>query len=324
MIYRRAWIACLPLLVLASAVCARDAADEQRRRDIRIVVVIHGQSSDPFWSVVANGVNDAARDLGVQVQYQAPGGFDMVEMSNLIDAAVASQPSGLVVSIPDADALGASIRAAVTAGLPVISINSGSDAFRQLGALTHLGQAEYDAGFGGGKRMAAAGVSHALCVNQEVGNVALDRRCQGFMDALASAGGSVEVLSVDLGDPDDTQQRIVGALTVNPGIDGVLTLGTTSAEPTLAALRETRRLGAITFGTFDLSPRVLEALRDGAMLFAIDQQQYLQGYLAVVLMTTFIETGTVPGGGEVIPTGPGFVTAATAAEVISLSARGLR
>ena len=103
-----------------------------------------------------------------------------------------------------------------------------------------------------------------------------------------------------------------------------MTLGPTGAEPTLAALRETRKLGAITFGTFDLSPRVLEAVRDGAMLFAIDQQQYLQGYLAVVLMTTFIETGTVPGGGEVIPTGPGFVTAATAAEVISLSARGLR
>ena len=317
----RLWV--LGGLLLAPLGCA--GPDEaSAERDIRVVVVTHGQSADPFWSVVANGVSGAARDLGVRVEYQAPGSFDMVEMSNLIEAAVASRPAGLVVSIPDADALGSSIRAAVDAGIPVVSINSGADVYRSLGVLVHLGQPEYEAGQAGGDRLVAAGVSRALCVNHEVGNVALDDRCRGLADALEVSGGSVEVLAVDLADPDDTQQRVVGALSADSAIDGILTLGPAAAGPTLAGLRESERLGEIVFATFDLSPRVLEATRDGEMLFAIDQQQYLQGYLAVVLLTQWIEVGAVPGGGRVIATGPAFVTAETAADVINLSERGIR
>src|SRR5438046_8418962 len=134
----------------------------------RFVVVTHGQASDPFWSVVKNGVDQAAKDMGVSVEYQAPPRFDMVAMSQLIDAAVASKPDGLVVSIPDANALGPSIKRVVDAGIPVISMNSGSDVAQSLGILTHVGQTEFEAGQGGGTQMAVAGVKHALCVNQEV------------------------------------------------------------------------------------------------------------------------------------------------------------
>ena len=101
----------------------------------RIIVITHGQASDTFWSVVKNGVDDAAELMGVEVQYQAPQTFDMVAMAQLIDAAVASKPDGLVVSIPDAEALGDSIRAAVAAGIPVISMDSGLDVSKELGAL---------------------------------------------------------------------------------------------------------------------------------------------------------------------------------------------
>jgi simple sugar transport system substrate-binding protein len=299
-------------------------AESPSRDEIRIVFVTHGQSSDPFWSVVANGTRDAADDMGVRVEYQAPLVFDMVEMSNLISAAVASRPSGLVVSIPDPDALGASIRAAVEAGIPVLSINSGSDAYEGLGVLAHIGQTEYEAGFAAGERMAEAGVSNGLCVNHEVGNAALDLRCRGFTEALAGTDGAAQVLTVDLADPDDSQQRIAGALAMRPEIDGILTLGPNGAGPALAALRQAGRLGEVAFATFDLSPEVLAAVRDGDMLFAIDQQQYLQGYFAVVLLTKYLETGTLPGGGEVIRTGPGFVTRENAEEVIGLSARGIR
>jgi simple sugar transport system substrate-binding protein len=293
------------------------------RGDIRIVVVSHGQASDPFWSVVKNGVDQAASDLGVTVEYQAPQTFDMVAMSQLIDAAVASEPDGLVDSIPDADALGASIEAAVAAGIPVISMNSGSDVAQELGILVHVGQTEYEAGFGGGERMAAAGVTNALCVNQEVGNVALDLRCQGFTDAMAEAGATVEVLAVDLADPIDAQQRIDAALTANEGVDGVLTLGPTGAAPALAALEDRGQLGEIQLATFDLSPEVLAAVRDGNMLFAIDQQQYIQGYLPIVLLTLFGENlNTIAN--DVLMTGPGFVTGETAAAVIDLSAAGTR
>ncbi|MBI1880727.1 MAG: sugar ABC transporter substrate-binding protein [Chloroflexi bacterium] len=296
---------------------------EMELRPLRFVVVSHGQASDPFWSVVKNGVDAAAEDMRVTVEYQAPGTFDMVAMAQLIDAAVASEPDGLVVSIPDADALGDSITAAIDAGIPVISMNSGSDVAEELGILTHVGQTEYEAGYGGGERMAEAGATTALCINQEVGNAALDLRCQGFTDAMTEAGGTVEVLAVDLADPTDAQQKIVAALTANPDIDSILTLGPTGAAPALAALEDEGMLGDILLATFDLSPEVLEAVRDGNMLFAIDQQQYLQGYLPIVLLTLYKENlNTV--GSKVLLTGPGFVTQDNAAQVIDLSAAGTR
>jgi len=299
-------------------------ASDTARAALRIVAVTHGVSANPFWSVVINGLDAAARDMGVRVEYQAPGTFDMVAMSNLIDATVASRPDGLVVSVPDPDALGASIRAAVQVGIPVVTINSGEDASASLGALAHVGQAEYDAGFGGGERLAEAGALRVLCVNQEVGNAALDTRCQGLTDALAEHGVPVSVLAVELADPEDTRQRVAGALLADPTIDGILTLGTTGAEPALAALRDLGRVGAVHLGTFDLSTPVLQAIRDGEIDFAIDQQQYLQGYLPVVLLTLYIETGTVPGGGHAIPTGPGFVTSETAQQVMDLTESGIR
>ena len=310
---------------LLAAACGQSAppAASSARDSIRIVVVTHGQSSDPFWSVVSNGVRAAASEVGVRTEYQAPSRFDMVEMSNLIDAVVATKPSGLVVSIPDPAALGPSIKRAVAAGIPVISINSGADVSASLGAILHVGQTEYEAGLGAGERMAASGVKHALCVNQEVGNAALDQRCRGFADALSKAGGKARVLAVDLANPDDAQQRVVNAMNSDKTVDGVLALGPTGADPALAAVLQAGA-GRVRFATFDLSPRVLEAIRDGQALFAVDQQQYLQGYLPIVFLATYIKTLALPGGGRVILTGPGFVTRETAARVIDLSRRGIR
>jgi simple sugar transport system substrate-binding protein len=293
------------------------------QRDYRFVVVSHGQSSDPFWSVAANGVSAAAADMGVEVQYQAPGTFDMVEMSQIIDAAVASNPDGLVVTIPDADALASSIQSAVAAGIPVISMNSGSDVFADLGVLVHVGQTEYEAGLIAGQRMANEGVTKGICVNQEVGNAALDLRCGGFADGL---GGDVEVIPVDLADPTGAQEAVSGALSANPDVDGILTLGPTGAVPTLAALESAGQLGTLKLATFDLGPDVLQAIIDGNMLFAIDQAQYLQGYLPIVLLTQYLETGALPLGSveRVILTGPQIVTADTAADVIAASEAGTR
>jgi simple sugar transport system substrate-binding protein len=318
-------LAALAGVSLAQESAAQDAtpAAAADRGDIDIIVVSHGQASDPFWSVVQNGVAQAGTDMGVNVQYQAPGTFDMVAMAQLIDAAVATDPDGLVVSIPDADALSASISAAIEAGIPVISMNSGSDVAAELGVLTHVGQTEYEAGFGGGQRMAEAGVTNAICVNQEVGNAALDLRCQGFTDALAESGGTVEVVAVDLADPTGAQQRISAALTENADLNGILTLGPTGAAPALAALEESGQLGTMNIATFDLSPEVLDAIEAGNMLFAIDQQQYLQGCLPVVLLTLY-NTNLNTIANPVLMTGPGFVTQETAGRVKELAAAGTR
>ncbi len=284
----------------------------------RIVVVVHGQASDPFWSVVKNGVDEAQKVTGATVEYRAPATFDMVEMAQLIDAAVASQPDGLVVSIPDAAALGNSIKNAVGSGIPVVSMNSGSDVREELGLLVHVGQTEFEAGEGGGKQMKAAGVTKAICLNQEVGNVALDLRCEGFAKGL---GGDVEVVAVGM-DPTEIQSAVKAQFAANADIGGVLALGPSAAEPTLAALEQLDVLNTVKFGTFDLSPGVLEAIRDGKMLFAIDQQQFLQGYLPIELLTLYHKYGLMPAG--TVMTGPGFVTKDTAAQVIELSAAGIR
>ena len=317
-------VAIAGLMLLLAACGAQDAsptAGGGSDRDIRIVVVTHGQASDPFWSVVVNGVNQAAADLGIDVEYNAPETFDMVEMSQLIDTAVASEPDGIVISNPDPSALGDAIAGAIDAGIPVLSINSGSDDYQDLGLITHIGQTEFEAGVGAGERMAEAGVTNTLCINQEVGNAALDLRCEGFAEGLG--GIPSEMIVVDLADPTGAQAAVEAALSENADVDGILTLGPTGADPTLAALEAAGR-DDVQMATFDLSENVLTAIDEGRMLFAIDQQQYLQGYLGVQVMTLFVQYGLLPGGGDVIRTGPGFVTQETAAQVIDLSAEGIR
>jgi simple sugar transport system substrate-binding protein len=235
---------------------------------------------------------------------------------------VATRPTGLVVSIPDPAALGASIRRAVAAGIPVISINSGADVSASLGHSCTWGRPNTMLVWAPGAHVRRGCETRAL---RESGSWqhCLDQRCRGFADAMTKAGGKARVLAVDLANPDDAQ-RIAGALRSDASIDGVLSLGPTGAEPALAAVLQDGNSVRVRFATFDLSPHVLEAIRDGQALFAIDQQQYLQGYLPVVFLTKYHETLALPGGGHVILTGPGFVTRDNAARVIELSRRGIR
>ena len=222
-------------------------------------MVTHGQASDAFWSVVKHGVDDAAELMGVEVQYQAPQTFDMVAMAQMIDAAVASQPDGLVVSIPDADALGDSIRNAVAAGIPVVSMDSGLDVSKELGALLHMGIDEYPSGYAAGEQMKALGKTSGACVNMEVGNVALDQRCQGFADAL---GGNSQVIATS-NDPTEIRAGVTGYLQQHPEVDAVLTSGSTAFDPTLAAIEEAGLAEQIELGSFDLSPTMLAGDRRG-------------------------------------------------------------
>jgi simple sugar transport system substrate-binding protein len=310
-------------MLLGAPAIARAAAS-RANVNVSIAVVTHGQASDPFWSVVKNGVDAATKQMGVRSTYNAPTTFDLVAMSRLIDASVARKPTGLIVSIPDVKPLGKAIKNAVSKGIPVISINSGSDVFKSVGAVTHVGQTELIAGQGGGARMAAAGARNAICVNQEVGNIALDLRCQGFDQSMRKAGGKSKVLSVDLKDPTGAQQKIEAALRSDSSVDSVFTLGPTGATPALKALQAMGKLGKTKAATFDLSPDVLTAISRGQMLFAIDQQQYLQGYLPIVFLTLNANYLLAPGGGLPILTGPGFVTKDTAAKVLNLSKQGIR
>lgn len=312
------------LLAVSSLVSLSVAsAGAQDQEELRFVVVTHGQASDPFWSVVQRGTAQAEEDMGVTVEYQAPPTFDMVAMSQLIDAAVASEPDGIVVSIPDASALTPSIQGALDQGIPVISINAGPETSAELGLLTHVGQTEYDAGFGGGQRMGEEGVTNAICLIHEAGNASLEDRCAGFTEGIAESGATVEQLVVDLNNPTEAQQRVEAALASNPEIDGIMALGPTGAQPALMALQAAGVADSVQLATFDLSPEVLQGIQDGTVLFAIDQQQYLQGYLPIVLLTLYQRNGNTVAQ-DIVMTGPGFVDTENVDLVIDLTEAGTR
>lgn len=290
-------------------------------RGVRIAVVTHGQASSPFWAIVRNGVETAARQMDVLVSYRAPDIYSLDRMKALIDQAVASKPDGLVVSIPE-PGLAPSIRRAIQAGIPVVSINSGSDVATKLGVLAHVGQAEERAGYDAGRRLADAGVRRAFCVNQQVGNVGLDARCRGFQRAMRQTGGHARVFPVDDQSP-DTPHKLAGAIDTER-IQGVLTLNSTTGGEAVTAARLANREGRLVIGTFDLGPDVLKAVQSGQIRFAVDQQAYLQGYLPVVLLAEKARYGLFPAHAGVIATGPTFVTKANAARVIGLSRRSIR
>ena len=305
--------------VLKSALFAAGIAAAPALHAADIIVVSHGQANDAFWSVVKNGVEKAAEHTGANVSYRAPETFDMVAMSQLIDAAVNQEPDGLVVSIPDADALGPSIQKAVDAGIAVISMNSGSDVAKELGVLLHVGQDEFDAGKAAGEKLASMGGSIAICVNHEVGNVALDLRCAGFAEGF---GGDVTVLPTT-NDPTEIEAKVRASLDSNPDVDTVMALGaSTAGEPIVAAVTGSGRGDQVNVATFDMSANFLESIVAGDAAFAIDQQQYLQGYLPVAFLALHAEYGLLPGGN--VPSGPNLITADKAAQVVELSAMGIR
>ncbi len=272
----------------------------------KIIVVTHGQATDPFWSVVRSGAEAAARETESDLQYESPDRFDLAAMSQLILEAVASRPDGLVVSIPDVAAVGKSIQAAVNAKIPVISINTGLEFSEKLGCLMHVGQEEEHAGREAGQRMKDMGVKNAIILNQEVGNAALDLRTAGFKDGFEGPFHQVRVVPVKMGFK-ECHDTVLDYLQSDSHVDGIIALGPVAAEPALQAIGELKKLGAIKLCTFDISPGILEALRNRKILFAVDQQQWLQGYLPVIFLANFSKYGSMLRN-PLIRTGPNFVT----------------
>ncbi|WP_155892061.1 substrate-binding domain-containing protein [Conexibacter woesei] len=287
-------------------------------RAVRIAVVTHGQAASPFWAIVRNGVDAAGRQVGAVISYRAPDVYSLEHMERLIDQAVATRPDGLVVSLPE-PGLAPAIKRAVRAGIPTVTINSGSDMYKQLGVLAHVGQPEGDAGFKAGRRLAALGARRPLCINLAIDNQGLDERCRGLARAMRAAGGRSTVVRID--DQDPGAPQAIATAVRKEHADAVLAMNSTSG---VAAAKALPRSSRVTVATFDLGPDVLRAVKAGRIAFAVDQQAYLQGYLPVVLLTERARYGLFPAQGDVIPTGPNFVTPANAAKAIALSARSIR
>ncbi|MCI0510467.1 simple sugar transport system substrate-binding protein [Chromohalobacter marismortui] len=310
----------LTKLLLASTVAATMMTSFAQANDSqnRFVMVTHGIPSDPFWTVVKNGAEAAAEDVGATIEYRAPSTFDMAKMQQLAQAAIASDPDGLIMSFTDEDALGKVVQEATNNDIPVITINSGGDVAAKYGAMLHIGQSEYEAGKQAADHMQEMGVEKGLCVNHEQGNQGLDQRCNGF---IAGFDGKADQLATSH-DPVEIRNAIMAYLNQNPDIEGILTLGALAADPMLQAMREQGATEMFTLGTFDLSPGILKSIESGGLDFAIDQQQYLQGYLPVMFLDQYVKNGLLPAND--VATGPSFITQENASRVIELSKQGIR
>jgi len=264
---------------------------------------------DSFWCTVEAGIYRAGDDMNVNVTVLGPDEFDLEKVAQLIDQAVAAQPDGIALTVTDADLFREPIQRALDAGIPVVAYNAGQGPLEDnIPYMTYLGQDEYAGGYLGGLKLAAEGGTKGVCINQQVGHTGLDRRCSGFVDALAEKDIPAEVLGIG-DDPAESQTIIDDYYTANSDTDIFLTLGPNGANP-FYAFMDAAGLGAgdITHGTFDLSEEIKARITDGSTMFGIDQQPFLQGYGAVQMLVMVGRYGILPAL-PVTATGPGFVDA---------------
>jgi simple sugar transport system substrate-binding protein len=280
-------------------------------------VITHGAPGDAFWDRVKSGAEKAGKDYGVKVEYSSDA--DPAKQSQLIDGAVADKVDGIVVSMANPDGLESSVKKAVAAGVPVVTINSGVDKFKAFGAITHIGQSETIAGQAVGERMKSEGLKKAICVIQEAGNVGLEERCKA---AAAAFGGSMSNLQVDGTDDNSVQATITSKLQSDKSIDSVLTLGGQYGIDAVSAVGDAGSKAKVA--TFDLSEDVVKDIQSGKILFAVDQQPYVQGFLGVTTLYLKSINGNDIGGGQPINSGPAFVTKDNADAILKFAANGTR
>jgi simple sugar transport system substrate-binding protein len=285
---------------------------------LTFAMVTHSDEGS-FWSVVKKGAEQAAKDEGVKLIW-SPSNNDPQKEAQLIDAAVSQKVDGLAVSVPNADAIKSSLAKAKAAGIPIITLNSGVDDYKKLGAITHVGQTEEIAGKAAGAKLKAAGAKKVLCVIHEQNNIGLTQRCQGVKEGF---GGDVTNIQVKgTADIATTQTEIKSKLQADKSFDAVIALNPDIAAATVTAVQGAGSDAKIA--TFDLSPDVIKDIKNGKVLFAVDQQQYLQGYLPIVFLKLFKNNANTVGGGQPVLTGPGFVDKSNAATVEKLAGQGTR
>ena len=306
----------------AAAEPAEEPADEvaaTQGGDITFHMVTHSDDG-PFWSVVKRGMEAACEDTGVNCVWLGSNNDPGVQVQ-MIEQAIAEGSSGIASALASPDQLVGPLQEAVGNGIPVVTLNSGLNNWQEIGALSHVGQDEIIAGRGAGERFNALGATKVLCGRQEESNVALEERCGGVAETFNG-----EVVSQFVGlDADQTEQTnsIAAVLAADPAIDAFIGTGPVIAMSGLAAANDSGR-ELLGIGGFDMTPELLGAIDAGDVSFTIDQQQYLQGYLPIVLLYLNVTNANTAGGGQPVLSGPGFVDQSNAAQVATLVDAGTR
>lgn len=283
-----------------------------------VAMVAHAPAGDTFWDLIRQGAEAAAQKNNFELRYasdpQAPNQANMLQ--SMIDARVA----GIATTMPSPSAMRDTINRAHDAGIPLVGFNAGADDWQDLGLLSYFGQDETVAGRAFGERLNEVGAQHTICVIQAQGQVQLEARCAGIAETFQ---GRTEILNVQGEDAPGTQSTIAAKLRQDPNIDYVATLGAPIALIAAQAIEETGADAGLA--TFDLNRALIDAIRTGTVEFAVDQQPYLQGYLAIDALWLYINNRNYSGGGvEPVLTGPAFVDQDNIDEIAEFAERGTR
>lgn len=293
-------------------------ADGARAKTMTVTMITHQAPGDTFWDIIRKGAEQAAIDVGAELNYTNDP--DATKQAQLVQAAIDKKVDGIAVTDPNTGAMGPAIKKAIEAGIPVSMFNAGGPDAMGLGAIGYFGQGETDAGKAVGERLATDGAKSVICVIQEQGQQQLEDRCAGV--AEGAGGIKVERVYVDGRNDATVTTNIQAKLTQDKSIDWIVTLG---AQYALDAAKAVEASGsAAKIGTFDTNKALVDAVKSGSVTWAIDQQPFLQGYLAVTSLYLYKINGNTLGGGNNVATGPSFIDASNIDKVAAFAAKGTR
>ncbi|BCJ48906.1 sugar ABC transporter substrate-binding protein [Actinoplanes sp. NBRC 14428] len=281
-----------------------------------IAFVTHETPGDTFWDKIKSGAQQAAKDEGVTLKYSNDP--DAAKQAVLIQNAVDSKVSGIATTLVTPAALAGAVKAATDAKIPVVGLNAGIDQYKQLGALMYFGSDETLAGQSAGERIAKSGAKHPLCVIHQAGSVSLEARCAGVRSAVAGT----ENLQVNGADDAAVVSTLQAKLAQDKSVDYIVTLGAPIAQDALKATAAANSSAKVV--TFDLNADIAQSVQDGKIEFSIDQQPYVQGYLAVSSLYLYLKNGNDIGGGKPVLTGPSFVDKDNIAKILPFTKNNTR
>jgi simple sugar transport system substrate-binding protein len=306
-------------IVLALAACSSKGGAKNNNatgKNYTIAMVTHEAPGDTFWDKIRNGAQQAAKDHNVTLKYSNDP--DAGKQAGLIQNAIDSNVDGLATTLPTPDAIGPAAQKAVAAGIPVVAFNAGKDAYAQYGIGMYFGSDETLAGQTVGRKITQESPGRTICVIQEQGQVQLEARCAG----VKQGAPDTENLFVNGRDLPSVQQTIGAKLQEDPSIKNVVTLG---ADIALAAQKSKADAGSqASIATFDLNTDVAKAIQKGDIAFTVDQQPYVQGYMAVTSLWLNLTNGNDIGGGGPVLTGPSIVDSKNVGPIIPFTEKNTR
>ncbi|AII08248.1 MULTISPECIES: substrate-binding domain-containing protein [Rhodococcus] len=282
-----------------------------------IAMITHEVPGDTFWDLIRKGAETAAAKDNIELRYSSDP--EAPNQANLVQSALDSQVDGIALTLAKPDAMTPVVRAAVDAGTPVVAFNSGFDQYQAQGVAQYFGQDEKLAGIAAGQRLTADGAKKALCVIQEQGQVALEARCAGVIEGFK---GQTEILNVNSKDLPSVEATITAKLQQDPAIDHVVALGAPIALTAVQSV--TNAASSAKIVTFDTNAALVDAIEAGDVQWAVDQQPFLQGYLAVDSLWLYLNNRNTIGGGAPTLTGPAFIDQSNIDSIAEYAKAGTR